>query len=807
MAVQCFPSLALLVACCPDTSVVSPEVHGCPEEFLAMRGCCQPEITSTVLKALGTLAPEEMAYALPSEGNLGGYRDGLLAIHSLMRTFLLDSDLLKLEAWRLYSLAYARLAIMSVDSIKDRYVDMQKVQDSQLLLREATACSRALGKALFRLENFHVFLLGHTAAARRTRMQDLHSSEIAEAFQPALELYELGMNSFDLLAYSIIPNLEAMSRDPTGAGFSLREGAKLNRSAGSQEVQLLVVSLGAWAKTGFLTIWSVLQHRSTPLRIFVLGDEDGLGHWRAAAEELQAQERRMLDSVSFVYIDFENHPAFREYLAQYPKGCSFGAAGKAILARVVCHLVLPEEVAQVISLDLGDLLVLEDISNLWQLFQTMEEHHLLAAPHAVALSHVNAGVVLYHVARMRRHGFAQETLRAVADMQRKNHDASCLRDQSIINILHSFREEFGYPEPSPVMILPCRWSVFPTTEWLSYWNSPEMWLPQLREKRRYPGIVSVNRVEVFCPDEMDLLSSWAFLPLSAVEETKQARLRVYALYEGHKTERYCSPERRAGERCCRCGEKAAVLHVAGDMKNWPSMQALLRAYMPPFKELPPNHFADALSKVWTGGDQRLQEILSQTNDEALVAAKALGIQAVFGSCATLRCKASPPEQLNYVSVQLRKVFVPCLLEVETTALRDTHLLLGIGAHSGVELVVNGRAEKGSCLRWVRSSPATSDSTAWTLRREIMCVPFGPKVEAAEGVEAWMRFSLKIGADGLVVVSFPEGEWGNFLPEEPLAIMLQNELTVSVGTFYGDTKWAVCMRPHGDAKEAAGLTQE
>ena len=41
---------------------------------------------------------------------------------------------------------------------------------------------------------------------------------------------------------------------------------------------------------------------------------------------------------------------------------------------------------------------------------------------------------------------------------------------------------------------------------------------------------------------MDLLSSWAFLPLSAVEETKQARLRVYALYEAKQ----CNAQRSGG---------------------------------------------------------------------------------------------------------------------------------------------------------------------------------------------------------------------------------------------------------------------
>eukprot|EP00435_Cladocopium_sp_Y103_P068449 s210_g31.t1 len=230
---------------------------------------------------------------------------------------------------------------------------------------------------------------------------------------------------------------------------------------------------------------------------------------------------------------------------------------------------------------------------------------LLAASHAVALSHINAGVVLYHVERMRLRRFEQLTLRAVEDMQRWKPDTTCLRDQSIINILHSFRSEFGYDGPSPVMILPCRWSVFPTTEWLSYWNSPEMWMPELRRKRRYPGIVSVTRVELFCPDEMDMFSAWAFLPMTD-DLNRHERLRAYSLYEGHKKERYCSAD-RTHSRCCACGEPVSLLHIAGDMKNWPAMQALLRAYLPSFKDPPQfGGFDDALSRAWTGGAQRLQ---------------------------------------------------------------------------------------------------------------------------------------------------------------------------------------------------------
>ena len=169
--------------------------------------------------------------------------------------------------------------------------------------------------------------------------------------------------------------------------------------AASARVALLIVSLGDWAKTGFLTLWSVLQHRTASLRVMVLGDEPGLRAWQLAVQELKDQFQKF-EGVTFEYINFNDHPQFSMYLEKYPTHtCSFGAAGKAILARVVCHLLLPPDIDKIISIDVGDIILLDDIASLWREFDNMQEHHVLAAPHAVQLHHVNAGVVLYYVAR------------------------------------------------------------------------------------------------------------------------------------------------------------------------------------------------------------------------------------------------------------------------------------------------------------------------------------------------------------------------------------------------------------------------
>lgn len=163
---------------------------------------------------------------------------------------------------------------------------------------------------------------------------------------------------------------------------------------------------------------------------------------------------------------------------------------------------------------------------------------------------------------------AGETLRAAGDGLRSG-ETACLRDQSIINILHFKRAEYGYEGPSPVMPLPCRWSAFPTTEWQPHWNSPDGWLPEVVERRRYPGIIALDHVEVYCPDEVDMLSAWAFIPVS---EHHQQRLSLYATYEGRKNTRHCS----LNSSCCQCGESVAAFHIAGDMKQWPAAEIFLR---------------------------------------------------------------------------------------------------------------------------------------------------------------------------------------------------------------------------------------
>jgi len=369
-----------------------------------------------------------------------------------------------------------------------------------------------------------------------------------------------------------------------------------------------------------------------------------------------------------------------------------------------------------------------------------------------------------------------------------------LRDQSIINILHRHREEYGYTGPSPVMELPCRWAVFPTTEWQPHWNSPEMWLPEVRKKRRYPGIVSRGRLEIYCPADVDMLSSWAYIPIS---DKRQERIRLYAHHEGLKKTRYCSDTRPGvGDAlCCKCGESAALVHMPGDLKRWPAVQNLLLAYMPPFRERPADDaFAGASSTDWWGGDARAKRIHSQTYQEAILTAKALGLVAVFDSCATMNTRPRfGSTRLSYHKVEISGLELPLSLEFETTAPSDAFVLIGPGGHSGFELNMGTSTGQATMLRWVRSSGD------WAAQGYLYSLPISAQETMKESLGlSWASFTVMLSDTGDFEVKHPHSSlqgvhWGLPLPEDLFSILRREKITVSVGTLTDEARWSVCRK--------------
>lgn len=54
------------------------------------------------------------------------------------------------------------------------------------------------------------------------------------------------------------------------------------------------------------------------------------------------------------------------YFSRLPSECAATNMSKALYARLLCHELLPKDVERAIAIDLGDILVFDDILGLWE---------------------------------------------------------------------------------------------------------------------------------------------------------------------------------------------------------------------------------------------------------------------------------------------------------------------------------------------------------------------------------------------------------------------------------------------------------
>lgn len=788
---SCWPTLALFVACCPNPSTIEPDVLSCPSAWDGVDkvACCTGGPLRLIFDALGDLTAEDVASIMPDDN----YESVLNGLSAQLELYVRDVDLFDPVAWRLLAIASLRSARIEVDKIKDRLVGSRNSDDVLAIRKQAVLISRRLNKALLRIENFQQFLLNYVAAKEGSFLHGIDPEIVRPYFGSLSDLYKAGMMDLDTLVYTLIPHTERAAPDQMTRPTN---GRRLQ--SGSPTINLLTVSLGTWVKVGFITLWSLLRYSSCPIRVFILCDFLGCEAWRDAVKELYQEldddQRSMLSRASFEYIEYMKHPRFQAYMQRYPTGCTFTQeAYKAILARVICHEVLPADVTRIISIDLGDIIVLDDIHELWSIGNSFEQHHVLAAAHAVNLHHVNGGFVLYDVGKMRSTNFTEITLQVVKDsIASGDNEGECLRDQSIINVLHDYRQQYHYPGPSPVMLLPCRWSIFPANEWQLHWNFHGGWLPEIIEKRRYPGIISKSRVEVYCPDPIDYISNWASTPLkgSTAQGTRHARIRMSAIHDGMKTQRYCSAGRPSGQKCCKCGAPAALVHVAGDLKSWPSMRQFLYAHSPPWKEGPVDDgLLKGISKKWWGGQKRMQRMFAEMETKAYITARIMGLTAMFKHCETIQTMTTWTNSVVYHRLATLNVNAPFELYVDTTMKSKGSLLLGTSSN-GLEIEFG--AEDGNLI----TVAGLRSGTGWTSRKIVMKIPFTLRYTFGldgHGDEEWVSLIVAIDQfHALKVESKIVGGRGfaAHLPPQLDWIFQLSDIFVSVASDTG-AKWGVC----------------
>ena len=179
------------------------------------------------------------------------------------------------------------------------------------------------------------------------------------------------------------------------------------------------------------------------------------------------------------------------------------------------------------------------------------------------------------------------------------------------------------------------------------------------------------QVELYCPDSMDLLMAFAFLPISS----QQSRIRIYAEQEGGQQLRHCHPL-RLEQSCCTCGEEAAVVHVAGDLKQWPAMRNFLGH----------SEAASVSSERWWGGTVRQQKLKEQSEEQMFLMAKEQGLELLLslGSswCRTLRTNGGAYRASGLGQLQGER------LDVQTTA--DEFRLFLSSSNRSLEIVMHSQ---------------------------------------------------------------------------------------------------------------------
>lgn len=774
---QCFPTLILYIACCPPSDVVPLQdlILTCPEEYLESRGedCCgapkeRADFILRVLTAIGpsklTAEPEERSYVIAA-----------------LERVLVDFEHKSLEGWRRLAVTTATSACLQADALKD---EMKQAADENRLVADvagellprALATSRVLAKAALRLEAFSSYLLAQAAVDSGITFPEVDQQEVRHQFDDLLmDYYKMVVREHDELAFNIIPSFQASS---------VKRVVPVNSMS---PVYLLVLNLGQTAKVGFTTLWSILRLRSVPLRIFVLGDAAGLENWRATLHDLETSGKmRSLNLIEFEYVDFTTNMNFQLFMSQYPSDCDVNKIGEALLARFICHELLPSHVDRVIAMDLGDVLVLDDIADLWAQFDTFEKHHVFAAAHISALSHVNGGLALYDLSRMRARNWTSLALRAAREGLGRSGD--CIHDQSLMNTLHLHSPG----EPSPMQTMPCRWMLVPATEWGMFWNSPELVLPEVRERRRYPGMVGAGHFEVYCPDPVDLLSGWSFL--LSTGNTRQ-RLRTMSLLKGNQRLTQCTKEGTAGfvhprdvhpSRCCRCGERASLVHIPGDMKQWSFVDTLFR-YHSPFSDWEEKELQETLTRQLWQKESRFAEQSRHVQGAAGQMVELYGGEVCFrrdfSMCCSARNELRGGQKVLYKTLNMKPLPPPFHLEVETTAKSDAHLLMGQGPLNSLEIVAGAHGGAWSAARWVSEGSFVA----------LTAFDGSPQQDSRDRSGA-AKYSVQLEEDGRLLVRHGLSEWGFYLPEKYLNELRQHPVGIYVGV-PGDLSatWNLCRK--------------
>ena len=662
-------------------------------EICTIEECCGVAVQDYILRSV--------AYELRTRSEIAH----LGQLYDTLRTMLNFVSYTHIFAWELLAQTAGKLAVAKYN---------EQLLEKKLLVQELNQAGRLL-------ENFYQASWYDLAKQKGRSAVETPIEDVRERVRDALEIYKVVQEAADRLVY--------------GEDVAYRLMPKVRSYKPAPEVVLVVNVVGNWASVGITTFWSILRYRSTALRTFIFGDRSGIRDWRQMMKTISLAVPHVLDQARFDYIDIFEHPKMNSYFKRLASGCAESNMSKALYARMLCHELLPLDVKRAIALDLGDILVFQDILELWQEGDHLEASELLAAASHRSYeesqrqskpSMLNGGVVLYEVEKMRRAGYTEDTLRAAELGLSKGYGHFCVWDQDIINVMH---QELW--QQQRVRILPCRWSIFPVANWQFFWNAPSFWLPELIDLRRYPGLLAADELIHFCPSATEMMHT-----VFAFQSKRDKKLaRDVALAQGVRNAQPNSFIKAPDGTTCRCGEPAALLHVPSTQKLWPWVQWLFRFHRPSF--LPPADDAfyarseqseDLGGGFWGSEDQKdLDQMMTGT----FAWAKTSGASVVSGHCATM-----PTVDGHYTHVQVPVPTRSFRVTAETNATVDAHMFFGhimtIGNELysvGLELAIDAYNKSSTLLRWGMQGPELGSY-------------MGPVLENEGWSEIWVDVSME-----------------------------------------------------------------
>lgn len=424
---------------------------------------------------------------------------------------------------------------------------------------------------------------------RATRIED--QEEAAENLHRSSRLLEVILPRSHLKHREFVFSLyERSARRLHESVFASQPRPMRTAADQSHTIFIAVVALGrSFGEAAKATFNSILWHATCRIHVYVIGDRGG---WEGFTASVNTS------ALTVEFVDPRVNERYNQIFGVLPKTCR-GDHGfreldhpdrvHALTTKVFLHELLPE-VEQIIVLDVGDLIVLDDICSLWGTFDHFGPHALFAAametgPEQVTYGPqsgddtadfwgerglpgqgkgVNSGVMLMDLGRMRN-----GTQRGVTwtvnmlDFARQVCQHWCgfetLREQSLLSAWIFSGGVMYWKE------LPSRWNYIPSIPWeLASNNAQIAGLPgPVLGMKMHPGLRPGGRMVHACPFFAEVVAEWSW--------SEPVERRSWSIAEAQKYMYWFNTMGAPGffTKDTTCGQSIKAVHLVGFTKFLP----------------------------------------------------------------------------------------------------------------------------------------------------------------------------------------------------------------------------------------------